>query len=543
VGAPRINRLKRVTFAVVALALLAGVVSATCSVEANAAETVVEELAAQDAGPILSSRKKIAIVGDSFSAGEGADVYLPGTDNVKNACHRSPHTYLAPVFALPPENNLACSGAIANDLLFPQRNRKVSSQIDQLTRLRDGSGVEAVVMTLGGNDAGFGTIVQSCLIRKEQCSNRIYANVLLPTLSGEATDAFVDKRLAPLQDVLSAAYREVNWVVNSPEQRDRGSRPVPILVLAYPRLTPLTPRRCAPMYHLLWPDEIEFLRELSTRLNETVEAAVATARDEGVPVFFIPDTEMSFQPDHTLCDTPAYARNIESFDGAGEAPEAVSKFGPAFWEQLEERDNPTAFLRRKLAAIGAGINGFKLGVREMVHPNQDGYKAMTQAVLRWSRGPEAKSALEFLESSPPAGSATVATKTSDRDLGQLAPGEVPNLRGGTAYPLTLQGFAPGSTVSIDVRSELRALAEVTANGSGAVATRVGIPPDLKSGEHTLVIAGIEANGESRVVEIPFRIEGDGSSPVPAWVWVGAALIVLLAIGIWLRRRSPAERSA
>lgn len=498
---------------------------------------------ARSAGPILGERRRIAIVGDSFSAGEGGDRYLAGTDTDANACHRSPHTYLFQIFALPDESIVACSGAVTNDIVFPQGGRQVEAQVDQLTDLRDGSGADAVVMTLGGNDTGFGTIVQSCLLGRSDCSDKIYTDLPVPQLHGEPSGQFVERRLDGLAGALSSSYREVNWVVNGPDTRARGRRPVPILVLAYPLPTPLTHQSCPDMYDLLSADEIDFISELGAELNGTVEAAVATVREEGAPVFYVPNTEMSFQPDHTVCSADSYARTLASFNGAGEDPPPVTGSDSGFWSRLGDA-NPVRVIERRIGAAGAELRQFKRGVQELLHPNQAGYAAMTRAVLRWSRSPDAAAALDFLEDSPPAKPFTVTIEASDEDLGQLAPGQTPTLQGGTIYPLTLQGFAPGSTVSIGVHSEFRLLSELTVRGSGVIATRVGIPPDLEPGDHTMTVAGTGPDGGERLVEIPFRIAGGGPPTIVVMLGVagiaGALLTFLLTaafgLGSWRRGR-------
>ena len=435
---------------------------------------------AKDAGPILSTRRRIAIAGDSYSAGEGGDRYLAGTDTDANACHRSRYTYLVQIFDLPDENILACSGAITNDIVFPQQGRKVDSQVKQLTHLRDGAGIDAVVMTLGGNDMGFAAIGESCLIGRSSCAKRIYTDAPVPQLHSEGSADFVAKRLTQLPGALSSAYREVNWVVNGPDSRARGRKPVPILVLAYPLPTPLTPQDCPEMYDLLDPGEIDFIDQLGLKLNGAVEAAVSTVREEGDPVFFVPNTEMAFQPDHTVCSQDSYARTLTSFNGASAQPRpAVSGSDSGFWHRIGEL-NPVHVLEEKLGQAGAEMRKFKRGAQELLHPNQAGYAAITRAVLRWSQSPAAMADIEYLENAPVAKPFTVTIKSSGDDLGQLVGGPAPTLQGGTVYPLNLQGFAPGSTVSIGVHSDYRVLSYATADGSGALAAEVGIPPDPRA---------------------------------------------------------------
>jgi lysophospholipase L1-like esterase len=505
--------------------------------------------AASDAGPILGTRRKIVIAGDSYSAGEGADVYVTGTDTDGNACHRSPYTYLVQVFHLPEGNIVACSGAVTNDVVFPQHGRTVESQVRQLTKLRDHGGVDAVVLTLGGNDIGFAQIAQSCLIGRSDCAKRIYTDVPLPQAHGSPTGEFVDERIGKLPEALQSAYREINWVVNGPAARAHG-RPVPLLVLAYPLPTPLTPRDCPEMYDLLAPDEIDFLDELEAKLNGTIEGAVSQVRDEGAPVFYVPNTEMAFQPDHTVCDTGPYARAIRSFNGASPDPHtAVHGSDRGFWRRIGEFD-PVNILKERIGEVGEAIQYFKRGAQELLHPNQAGYAAVTRAVLRWSQSPDAAADLAFLESAPVAKQSTATISVSGDDLGQLGGGASPTLQGGTSYPLNLQGFAPNSTVTIGVHSDFRTLSYVTADGNGVVSTRVGIPPDLEPGDHTLTVLGADSEGESRSVEIPFRIAGGGSPTAlaslllagTAGAIVTALLALVLAVGAW-RRPSAGEAAS
>lgn len=499
---------------------------------------------AGDAGPILASRSKIAIVGDSYSSGEGADVYLPGTDTDANPCHRSLYTYLAKAFDLQVKSIVACSGAVTNDIPNGQDKRTVGPQDDQLESLRRSDGVEAVVLTIGGNDAGFGDVAASCVIGRSSCARYVYADPIRQ-IRRQPSDLFVQEHLGKLPRALRTAYRAVNAVVNGPTARS-ASGPVPILVLGYPLPTPLTPRSCPGMYEQLAPGEIDFLNVLGLELNGKIDGTVSNLREEeGVPIFYVPNTEMAFQPDHTLCDFEPYARNIRSFNDVGREPE-LDDLGsdPSFWRRLAGL-NPIRVVKRKIGASKAAYRRFMRRIQELFHPNQAGYAALSRAVLRWSQSPDAAVALRFLEGAPVADPPQPVTidVSGPEDLGQLAPGTTPILQGGTAYPLNLQGFAADSPVAIGMRSDFRVLADTTADAAGAISAQIGIPSDVEPGDHMLIVSGTGDDGRPRTVEIPFWIAGGGPpAAVLALIWggaVGAAvtLILALALAVATRRRN------
>jgi lysophospholipase L1-like esterase len=522
-------------------AVIAGAQNSQADAEFKAGIQVRDAyFSADEAGAILGAKERLVILGDSYSAGEGADTYLQGTDTDANPCHRSRFTYLARAFDLPDENIIACSGAVTNDIAFAQPERTVDSQLEQLERLRDAGDIDTVVLTMGGNDVGFGVIAKSCLFGFAECSRKVIKDIPLPQQESESSQDYVDSRIRKLLGSLERAYEDINSVVNGPRARALLGAPVPILVLAYPLPTPLTPRDCPDMYDLLSAGEIDFIDELELKLNGTVEKAVAAARKTGAPVFYVPNTEMAFQPDHTVCDLGPYARNLISFNGAGHEPPVVEGSDSGFWNRLKRLD-PARVLREKLDRAKRGVHRFERGAQELLHPNHSGYEALTRAVLRWSNSPDAMAAFRALASAPVAPSPAVTIVSSGEDLGQLVPGPAVTLQGGTSYPLTAPGFAPGAEVTIGVHSDYRLLGSATADSGGEVATQIGIPADLEGGDHTLTVSGTGSDGSPHVVEIPFVIAGGGLPLlVTAMLWAAAAgavvFVLLLALYFVVRRR-------
>jgi lysophospholipase L1-like esterase len=103
----------------------------------------------------------VLVLGDSYSAGNGGGSYY-GTPT----CHRSGATYASQlerlVEARPggPDTvvrNVACSGAVTADLLRARGRRP--AQVEAVDVNQD-----VVLLTIGGNDVGFSTIVTSCLL-------------------------------------------------------------------------------------------------------------------------------------------------------------------------------------------------------------------------------------------------------------------------------------------------------------------------------------------------------------------------------------------
>ncbi len=124
------------------------------------------------AGPAQAAGPAYVALGDSYSAGNGAGNY----DSSSGDCHRSlsAYPYLWKNAHAPSSfADTACSGAVTTDVIN-----------NQLGPLNSSTGL--VSITIGGNDAGFASIIETCVIDSDaDCATAVnnaenYARNTLP---------------------------------------------------------------------------------------------------------------------------------------------------------------------------------------------------------------------------------------------------------------------------------------------------------------------------------------------------------------------------
>lgn len=137
------------------------------------------DIDARDELPVIalpSDRPTYVALGDSYSAGEGIEPFLGGTEQ---DCHRSPFAFPRllrfasddPKTASDDLTNVefrACSGAVTADIDLGVAGG-VPQQLDP--RARDDIGL--VTITVGGNDVVFSTVVRECILFDE-CASRTF---------------------------------------------------------------------------------------------------------------------------------------------------------------------------------------------------------------------------------------------------------------------------------------------------------------------------------------------------------------------------------
>jgi hypothetical protein len=134
-------------------------VSATC---AAALLLAVLPTAAQAASPAVDSGITYVALGDSYSSGEGNPPFEAGTNTNDDRCHRSAAAYphiLASTYATHPPLFFACSGATTDDMAA-----KFNTEPSQLTKV--GSDANLITLTVGGDDAGFSSVIKACILQK-----------------------------------------------------------------------------------------------------------------------------------------------------------------------------------------------------------------------------------------------------------------------------------------------------------------------------------------------------------------------------------------
>ncbi len=487
---------------------------------AEGAVTVTDVRTDATLGPLLNDRR-LAILGDSYSAGEGAEDYLAGTDDADNGCHRSQNTYLMEMLDLPPSHLLACSGAVVHDVHYPNAANSVPSQLQQLYDLQVSQGpLDGVVMTLGGNDAGFVKIAATCVFSPRSCAESI---------DGIGSDVFIDERITtggPDSYVsrLVATYQRVSDVLNAPLEVERRGGVAPVMVLAYPRPLPSHDRACGVLSPVINSGEIQFLTALVTRINGHIEAAIIAARQLGIPVVFVDLTEDAFLPDHTVCDRSPYARS----------PETINVSTPDFtgsYLELALNPNKAIVTRTLAAAIGSG----ERSIQELFHPNADGYDAESIEIARWSVGSGAEELESALQSKGPVtpyrpfesnGTPAVVKVGLDESL-RVEAGSVLRVQGG--------GFAPGLPVEVVVRSTPRVLALVDADPAGSIDADVVVPLDLAPGQHSLQLVGIDGNGE--VLDLRSTVDVAANRGLRIELPLIAMFVSMAVLGTFLLARS------
>lgn len=242
-----------------ALPVMGGVVCVLAAIGLVASQ-VTHSAETRPFDPNPSSSFRIVALGDSYISGEGADRFFKGTDEFGvNQCHRAATAYpfLAAERLGASLTFVACSGARTADVTsrgqYPASDGEKNGygakpQIDALGEVED---PDAVLISIGGNDAGFAEIGKSCANPAVDC--RRSASFWINRLDTEVYPA--------VRDTLVAVRKAAPGAT--------------VFAMTYPN--PIGPRNCGDI--LLSEPEMAFLRDVFVgRLDEDVAFAARAAR-------------------------------------------------------------------------------------------------------------------------------------------------------------------------------------------------------------------------------------------------------------------------
>lgn len=257
----------------------------------------------------VDTRLEYVAMGDSFSSGEGADVFNAWTDQDGiNQCHRS-HASYANMLADPSRNlninlvdHVACSGATTNDILGvaededPHGKWVEPTQLDALN-----SETDIVTISIGGNDVFFGAYAEQCWFFNCGYSDVSYIN----TMSAITSTAFEDRLTMVYSSILSEAPN------------------ADVYVLGYPYITPLDASAnlsCLPFQDSTPESSVNdsnAARSVVLGLNATIKNVVEELEVTENRIHFV-DAASQYSPfeGHDVCSTSSYFVHPNS-PGAG----------------------------------------------------------------------------------------------------------------------------------------------------------------------------------------------------------------------------------
>ena len=263
----------------------------------------------------LSVPSSYVALGDSYSSGEGVPAFQAGTDTAgppENRCHRSYGAYprlLEEMAGLRPTLHWACSGALIANLSTGQWNE--GRQFDRLT-----SATTVVTVSIGGNDAGFASVLNDC----------IYPVAAIPGqgLPGcrFRRDGSLRRQIASLEHSRDAGcvlvvfcYPETRSLHATYKEIARRAPNARILVVGYPHLFPARPADTCQVGTLfgtallVGKGDMEWMNNMSDLLADTMAAEVRVARGRGVDVTFV-DLRQSFSG-HEACGPTPWINQVQ----------------------------------------------------------------------------------------------------------------------------------------------------------------------------------------------------------------------------------------
>lgn len=431
-------------------------------------------------------------LGDSYSSGEGAFDYLAGTDTADDMCHLSVHSYplllTHDLFGTAGGHSVACSGAEINDVgsASPGYRGQVRGVVDLEQLQTTQSALLNSIMTdyspgyvaqqrfvqqyqpavttvsVGGNDIGFGDILQKCVaphIGLHPSNNTCYNSYEDRLEVTNLIDRTVPRWTALYEKIVSEAPGTQLYVIGYPQiADDKGN--------------------CALNVHLN-ASELAFSEELIDYLNTTIKQAAVAAGARYVDI-------SQALAGHRLCEAASYDVAVNGLT----------------------------------AGSDAGPFGLKIFGRESYHPNALGQALMEQAILHQTNN---LTALTPSVAGSGAQNILDAPKTG-RPINTLVPDD--SLTSGVAqagHSLSLQangvrdGLTPNTayTIRLDGAGGL-AVGSATSDENGDISTSLPLPDNTAPGGHTIDVTGNNQAGEPVDITQPIYIpasdndaDGDG----------------------------------
>ena len=140
------------------------------------------------------------------------DVYLGAS--LGNGCHRSDVAEIMTAsIAVAEKINLACSGAATKNIFRSSSggtaHRGEAPQADQLLAVAQQKDVKLVVLSIGGNDLGFGDIISQCV------TAWVTSPASRPTLCRSSQQTAVDERMPAARANVARAIEEIRAVMST----------------------------------------------------------------------------------------------------------------------------------------------------------------------------------------------------------------------------------------------------------------------------------------------------------------------------------------
>lgn len=432
-------------------------------------------------------------LGDSYTSGEGAFDYLDGTDTADDHCHLSRHAYplllTHDLFGSSSGHSVACSGAEILDIGSNSLDyRSQVAGVPSLRQLQQSQPLllesvetnfipgyiaqhrfvqrwqpRVVTVSIGGNDVGFGNLVQECIE---------------PHVSRHASDSTCYNTYEDRLELSRLIDRTVPKWTALYKQLKREDPGVQLYAIGYPQLVADT-GTCG-LNVQLNKSELEFAESLIDYLNHAVQKAAGAA---GVSYVDISQALAG----HRLC----------------------------------EAAGPAVAVNGLTAGTDAGILGLKVFGKESYHPNILGQALMEQMILKQTHNlTDTMVSASGSDSTPPV---LLQAAPSGRPINTLVPvsgftAQIVQRSQPTAFHAdgAVIGLRPSTTytVHLDGASGV-VLGYVTSDALGTVDGSLNIPV-ATSGGHTVDLTGLGQDGQTIDVRQPIYVaasaidtDGDG----------------------------------
>lgn len=406
-------------------------------------------------------------LGDSYISGEGEFAYRIGTNTDDNKCHLSDLSY--PILLgkkyFDSYNSIACSGAKMNDItsnsdtysgqtvlhvsekdrgdknyIYESFTPGLLGQTEFVSKYHPG----AVVISIGGNDIGFSSILAKC-VGQGTCYNTYEDRVEVINL--------IDAQYSKLVDLYQTIRSDSN-----------GGR---VYVMGYPQV--IKPNGDCGANVLLNADETVFASQLISYLDSIVKDAADTA---GVAYV---DTEHAFDG-YRLCEAPKGHSAVNGVTaGDDNAYGALS-----LWQKIigKESYHPTAFGHTLLAdTLDKATASLTLPM-----PSPSTYSQ-----------PRTNAGMDLLKGAPKSGRTVNIIIPDDSITADSI--MLTNEQGKLEAYGTMQ-VAPGSDYTFVIHSQAVTLAAGKADSDGNISSTFTIPQDIETGFHTLDLYTKNLAGEN-----------------------------------------------